>query len=109
MGEAKRRRDLGLPPWEKNFVLPKFKKEEVKQKVRNTLKRYPIIPYVFYDVAIAIFLVGILRVIKYYKKVLSFSFLLNDNMGIWKDCKSFKIQNFKIRKMIRFQALYFIL
>ena len=67
MGEAKRRKDLGLPPREKDFVLPKFNKEEVKQKVRNTLYKYPIIPYVFYGVAIAIFLVGIFGVIKYYK------------------------------------------
>ena len=67
MGEAKRRKDLGLPPREKDFVLPKFNKEEVKQKVRNTLYKYPIIPYVFYGIAIVIFLVGIFSVIKYYK------------------------------------------
>ena len=67
MGEAKRRKDLGLPPREKDFVLPKINKEEVKQKVRNTIYKYPIIPYVFYGVAIAIFLVGIFRVITYYK------------------------------------------
>ena len=67
MGEAKRRKDLGLLPREKDFVLPEFNKEEVKQKVRNTLYKYPIIPYVFYGVAIAIFLVGIFGVIKYYK------------------------------------------
>ena len=67
MGEAKRRKDLGLPPRKKDFVLPEFNKEEVKQKVRNTLYKYPIIPYVFYGVAIAILLVGIFSVIKYYK------------------------------------------
>ena len=67
MGEAKRRKDLGLPPREKDFVLPKFNKEEVKQKVRNTLYKYPIIPYLFYGFAIAIFLVGIFSVIKYYR------------------------------------------
>ena len=37
MGEAKRRKDLGLPPREKEFVLPKFYKDKVKQKVRSTL------------------------------------------------------------------------
>ena len=35
MGEAKRRKDLGLPPREKEFVLPEFNKDKVKQKVRN--------------------------------------------------------------------------
>ena len=67
MGEAKRRKDLGLPPREKDFVLPKFNREEVKQKVRNTLYKYPIIPYLFYGFAIVIFLVGIFSVIKYYR------------------------------------------
>ena len=67
MGEAKRRKDLGLPPREKDFVLPEFNKEEVKQKVRNTLYKYPIIPYLFYGFAIVIFLFGIFSVIKYYK------------------------------------------
>ena len=67
MGEAKRRKDLGLPPREKDFVLPEFNKEKVKQKVRNTLYKYPIIPYLFYVVAIVILLVGIFSVIKYYR------------------------------------------
>ena len=67
MGEAKRRKDLGLPPREKDFVIPKFNKEEVKQKVRNTLYKYPIIPYLFYGFAIFIFLVGIFSVFKYYR------------------------------------------
>ena len=67
MGEAKRRKDLGLPPREKDFVMPEFNKEKVKQKVRNTLYKYPIIPYLFYGFAIAIFLVGIFSVIKYYR------------------------------------------
>ena len=67
MGEAKRRKDLGLPPREKEFVLPDFNKEKVKQKVRNTLYRYPIIPFLFYGFSIIIVLVGIFSVIKYYK------------------------------------------
>ena len=67
MGEAKRRKDLGLPSREKDFVLPEFNKEELKQKVRNTLYKYSVIPYLFYGVAIAIFLVGIFSVIKHYK------------------------------------------
>ena len=67
MGEARRRKDLGLPPREKDFVIPKFNKEEVKQKVRNTLYKYPIIPYLFYGFAIVFLVVGILSVIKYYR------------------------------------------
>ena len=67
MGEAKRRKDLGLPPREKDFVLPKFNKEEVKQKVRNTLYKYPIIPYLFYGFAVIILLVSIFCVFKYYR------------------------------------------
>ena len=67
MGEAKRRKDLGLPPREKGFVLPEFNKDKVKQKVRNTLYKYPIIPFVFYGVAIIILFFGIFSVIKYYK------------------------------------------
>ena len=67
MGEAKRRKDLGLPPREKEFVLPEFNKDKVKQKVRNTLYKYPIIPFVFYVVAIVILFVGVFSVIKYYR------------------------------------------
>lgn len=67
MGEAKRRKDLGLPPREKDFVLPKFNKQEVKKKVRNTLYKYPIIPYLFYGFAIVIIFGGIFSVFKYYR------------------------------------------
>ena len=67
MGEAKRRKELGLPPREKDFFLPEFNKEKVKQKVRNTLYKYPIIPYLFYGLAIVILLVGVFSVIKYYR------------------------------------------
>ena len=67
MGEAKRRKDLGLPPRKKEFFLPEFNKDKVKQKVRSTLYKYPIIPFVFYGVAIVILIVSIFSVIKYYK------------------------------------------
>ena len=67
MGEAKRRKALGLPPREKEFVLPEFNKEKVKSKVRNTLYKHPIIPFVFYSVAIVILIVGVFSVVKYYK------------------------------------------
>ncbi len=67
MGEAKRRKDLGLPAREKEIVFPEFNKKKVQQKVRNILYKYPIIPFVFYGLAIFILFVGVLGVIKYYK------------------------------------------
>ena len=67
MGEAKRRKDLGMPPREKEIIYPEFNKKKVKQKVRETLYKYPIIPFIFYGVAIVILLVGVFSVIKYYK------------------------------------------
>ena len=67
MGEAKRRKSLGLPPREKKFVLPEFNKDKVKQKVRKTLYKYPIIPFFFYGFAIVILFVGVFSVIKYYR------------------------------------------
>tara|TARA_Y100000589_G_C27117607_1_gene614963 strand:+ start:615 stop:818 length:204 start_codon:yes stop_codon:yes gene_type:complete len=67
MGEAKRRKDLGLSPRKKEIELPKFNKEEVKKKVRLTLYKYPIIPFVFYGFAIIILIVGIVEVLRFYK------------------------------------------
>ena len=52
MGEAKRRKDLGLPPREKEFVLPELNKDTVKHKVRRTLFKYASINYLFYCVVI---------------------------------------------------------
>ena len=67
MGEAKRRKELSLPPREKkNSVCPNLIKKKVQQKVRNTLYKYPIIHFVFYGCAIIILFVGIFSVIKYY-------------------------------------------
>ena len=67
MGEAKRRKDLGLPPREKEIGFPEFNKEKIQKKVRNTLYKYPIIPFIFYGVAIIILFVGVFSVLKYYK------------------------------------------
>ena len=67
MGEAKRRKDLGLPPRKKEIISPEFNKEKIQEKVRNTLYRYPIIPFVFYGLAIVILLFGLFSVIKFYK------------------------------------------
>ena len=67
MGEAKRRKDLGLPPREKEIIFPEFNKEKVQQKVRNILYEYPFIPFFFYGFAIVILFVGIFFVINYYR------------------------------------------
>ena len=67
MGEAKRRKDLGLPPREKPIEFPKLNKESIKKKVRSTLYKYPIIPLIFYGSAILVLIGGIFYVIKFYK------------------------------------------
>ena len=49
MGEAKRRKNLGIPPREKaeHIGLPQLDKKAIQQKVRSTLYKYPIIPFSF--------------------------------------------------------------
>ena len=66
MGEAKRRKKLGIPPRDKTkeIKLPKLDKKEIQQKVRNTLYKYPIIPFLFYGAAIVIFVGGLFYVFK---------------------------------------------
>ena len=66
MGEAKRRKNLGIPPREKNedIKLPQLEKKDIQQKVRSTLYKYPIIPFLFYGTAILIIIGGLLYVFK---------------------------------------------
>ena len=61
MGEAKRRKNLGIPPREKkeDIKLPQLDKKAIQQKVRSTLYKYPIVPFLFYVAAI-LTLIGIL-------------------------------------------------
>ena len=42
MGEAKRRKELGIPPREKPIDLPMLDKESIKKKVRSTLYKYQL-------------------------------------------------------------------
>ena len=67
MGEAKRRKNLGMPPREKNedINLPKLDKKAIQQKVRETLYKYPIIPFLFYGASILILIGGLFFVFKY--------------------------------------------
>ena len=59
MGEAKRRKNLGIPPRVKteDIKLPQLNKKAIQQKVRSSIYKYPIIPFVFYGAAI-VFLIG---------------------------------------------------
>ena len=69
MGEAKRRKNLGIPPRGKKgeIKLPQLDKKAIQQKVRSTLYKYPIIPFLFYGVAIVILIGGLFYVFKYFK------------------------------------------
>tara|TARA_Y100001968_G_scaffold126346_1_gene115275 strand:+ start:1346 stop:1555 length:210 start_codon:yes stop_codon:yes gene_type:complete len=69
MGEAKRRKELGLPPRQKTKELPKLDKESIQKKVRSTLYKYPIIPFLFYGAAIGAFAWGVFNVVKVYKLI----------------------------------------
>ena len=61
MGEAKRRKNLGIPPREKtqDIKLPQIDKKAIQQKVRSKLYKYPIIPFLFYGAAILILIGGL--------------------------------------------------
>ena len=66
MGEAKRRKILGISPRKKNedINLPQLDKKDLQQKVRATLYKYPIIPFLFYGVAILILIGGLFYIFK---------------------------------------------
>jgi len=66
MGEAKRRKNLGIPPREKteDITLPQLDKKAIQQKVRSTLYKYPFIPFLFYGAAILILIGGLYFVFK---------------------------------------------
>ena len=69
MGEAKRRKNLGIPPREKveDIKLPQLDKKAIQEKVRSTLYKNPIIPFLFYGVAIVILIGGLFYVFKSFK------------------------------------------
>ena len=54
MGEAKRRKDLGLPPREKpvELSLPVLNKENIQKKVRSFLYKNTIVPFIFYGLVL---------------------------------------------------------
>ena len=65
-GEAKIRKNLGIPPREKieNINLPQLDKKAIQKKVRSILYKYPIIPFLFYGTAIVILVGGLFYVFK---------------------------------------------
>ena len=69
MGEAKRRKKLGIPSREKteDINLPQLDKKAIQQKVRSTLYKYPIIPFLFYGAAIVILIGGLFYVFQTFK------------------------------------------
>ena len=71
MGEAKRRKKLGLPPREKTkeLELPKLDKESIQKNVRSFLYKNPIIPFAFYASAIAALVWGSYNLLKVYKLI----------------------------------------
>ena len=66
MGEAKRRKHLGILPKEKteDLKFPQLDKKAIQQKVRTTLYKYPIIPFLFYGAALVILIGGLFYVFK---------------------------------------------
>ncbi|WP_288261581.1 hypothetical protein [uncultured Prochlorococcus sp.] len=66
MGEAKRRKKLGIPPREKteDINLPQLDKKAIQQKVRSILFKYPIIPFLFYGAAIVILIASLFYIFK---------------------------------------------
>ena len=69
MGEAKRRKDLGLPPREKAVEIPTLDKKAIQKQVRSYLERNPIIPFIFYGASLAALFGGLFYVGKLYKLI----------------------------------------
>ena len=71
MGEAKRRKELGLPPREKpvELKLPVLDKENIQKKVRSFLYKNPIVPILFYATVIGSLGWGVYNLVKVYKLI----------------------------------------
>ena len=69
MGEAKRRKNLGIPPrvTTEDINFPQLDKKAIQQKVRSTLYKYPLIPFLFYGAAIVILIGGLFYVFQSFK------------------------------------------
>ena len=71
MGEAKRRKELGLSPRVKikELELPSLNKEAIQKKVKSFLYNNPIVPFTFYFASIAALAWGIYNLVKVYKLI----------------------------------------
>ena len=69
MGEAKRRKELGLPPREKAVEMPTLDKDAIQKQVRSYLEKNPIIPFLFYGAAIGALVWGVFNIVKLYKLI----------------------------------------
>ena len=71
MGEAKRRKELGIPPRQNSIdtKLPTLDKDAIQKKVRSFLYENPIIPFVFYSSLIAALSWGVYNLLKVYKLI----------------------------------------
>ena len=71
MGEAKRRKELGLPTRGKPIEtqLPTLDKEALQKKIRSFLYNNQIIPVAFYSAAIAALVWGGYNLLKVYKLI----------------------------------------
>ena len=68
-GEAKRRKNLVIPPREKteDIKVPQLDKKAIQKKVWSRLYKYPIIPFLFYGATIVILIGGIFYFTKSFK------------------------------------------
>ena len=71
MGEAKRRKELGLPPREKpaELDLPVLDKENIQKKVRSFLYKNPIVLFTFYALVLGALGWGCYNLVKVYKLI----------------------------------------
>ena len=69
MGEAKRRKELGLPPREKPVDLPKLDKESIQKKVKSFIYKNPILPFLFYASLIGALIWAVFNLVKLYKLI----------------------------------------
>ena len=71
MGEAKRRKELGIPPRQNSIdtKLPTLDKDAIQKKVRSFLYENPIIPFAFYASLIAALSWGVYNLLKVYKLI----------------------------------------
>ena len=73
MGEAKRRKELGLPPRERQVELkfPVLDKENIQKKVRSFLYKNPIVPFAFYGLVLGALGWGLYNFVKGYQLIKS--------------------------------------